>query len=86
MNLYNRERDTVIAHGASKFLKERLFEKSDPYKIHVCDICGNVSTTPTECKACDSDKISKCNFPYASKLLMQELQAMGIKMAIKVKK
>jgi len=46
----------------------------------------NVSTTPTECKACDSDKISKCNFPYASKLLMQELQAMGIKMAIKVKK
>lgn len=76
----------MISHGTSKFLKERLFEKSDPYQIYVCDVCGNISTTQNECKACDTDKISKCNLPYASKLLINELQAMNIKVSIKVKK
>ncbi len=86
MNWYNRERDCMISHGTSKFLKERLFEKSDPYQIYVCDLCGNIATTQTECRACDTDKITKCNFPYASKLLQMELQAMSIKFSLKVKK
>ena len=77
------ERDCIISHGAAEFLKERLFLKSDPYQIDVCDLCGNIATTNTECKACDTDKITKCNLPYASKLLINELQAMSIKISIK---
>ena len=84
--VYRMERDAMIAHGVSRFLKERLFEKSDPYQINICDSCGNISTTPTECKICETDKVSRCNLPYASKLLIQELNAMGIKTSIIVKK
>ena len=80
------ERDAIIAHGSSEFLKERLFKHSDPYQIYICDICGNIAKTTTECKVCDSDQISKTNLPYASKLLMQELMAMGIKINMSVKK
>jgi DNA-directed RNA polymerase II subunit RPB2 len=75
----------MIAHGVSRFLKERLFEKSDPYQIDVCNICGNLATTPTECRFCDSDQISRCNMPYASKLLQHLLNAMSIKTIIKIK-
>jgi hypothetical protein len=80
------ERDAIIAHGVSRFLKERLFDKSDPYQVTICDTCGCISTTPTECKRCETNMVSKCNLPYAAKLLLQELNAMNIKTSIKVKK
>ena len=76
----------MIAHGVSRFLKERLFEKSDPYTINICDNCGNIATSQTECKICNEDKISKVGMPYASKLLVQELMAMNIKIKFEVKK
>ena len=79
------ERDCMIAHGTSRFLKERLFDCSDPYQIIVCNKCGMITASKDECFACREDKVTSCNMPYAAKLLCQELMAMGIKVSIKPK-
>lgn len=73
------ERDCIMGHGASRFLKERLNDQSDPYTTTICKICGNFATSKIYCKACDSDKTAKVNLPYVSKLVIQELNAMLIK-------
>lgn len=77
------ERDCMIAHGNSAMLKERLFLVSDPFQISVCKKCGIMTTGTKECQICKGDQISSCNFPYASKLLHQELTAMGLKAVIR---
>jgi len=78
------ERDCMIAHGASQFLKERLFDVSDAYRIHICDKCGlfaiaNLKRTTFTCRRCqESSRVSQIHMPYAAKLLFQELMAMNI--------
>lgn len=79
------ERDCMIAHGASKFLQERLFEQSDKYSVTICRKCGNFATNTQECKACETDKVASVKLPYVSKLLIQELNAMMLKTEITAK-
>ena len=79
------ERDCMIAHGASQFLKERLFLQSDPYSVVVCNECGQITPKVNECTSCDCDEVTRVHLPFASKLLLQELGAMNIKTAIRVR-
>ena len=79
------ERDCMISHGAALFLKERLMEVSDKYRVHVCENCGlfaiaDVDQQTFKCKLCQAEpaKIVQVNIPYACKLLFQELMAMHI--------
>ena len=75
------ERDAMISHGTSMFLKERLCDESDPYRLPICSKCGNISTTYSKCEICNNKRRdTSCRWlPYISNLVLQELNAMCLK-------
>lgn len=76
------ERDAMISHGTTRFLKERLFDVSDPFQISLCKKCGIATNNTKECQSCKGNDIKYCNLAYASKLLTQELTALGLKVSM----
>ena len=88
------ERDVMLAHGMSKFCRERLYEVSDKYSVHVCKKCGMIASyndgiknrmytnsdfTIHLCKMCDNTtEFAQVDVPYSYKLLSQELQTINI--------
>ena len=90
------ERDAMIAHGCSLFLKERFVDTSDIYTTWVCSKCGLIAQKKKDIWICNScsklienqGEISYANkvvMPYAFKLLIQELMAINILPRIKTK-
>ncbi len=78
------EKDAMVAHGASKFNKERLLDASDQFKAQVCKKCGLIAAYNNKehihiCKTCNNTtEFSNVYLPYACKLLFQELITMNI--------
>ena len=87
------ERDVGISHGTSAVLHERMLLSSDAYEAPVCNKCGLIGGMVQEfgsiyCKCSEETKdntIRKVTMPYVTKLLFQELMAMGISPKINVK-
>jgi len=78
------ERDCMIAHGASRFTKDRIYDVSDKYVVYSCKQCGNIASYNDKthihiCKLCDNrTDFAKVNLPYSCKLLFQELMTMNV--------
>lgn len=78
------ERDAIVAHGASSFLKERMLDVSDNFRVFVCRKCGLLCTANPDknlykCNNCKNNAdITQVRIPYSMKLLMQELLTMGV--------
>jgi hypothetical protein len=78
------ERDAGISHGASSFVNERLMKASDGYRAIFCRTCGSFAINDGKldtykCRLCgDSGNFGRYTFPYALKLLIHYMGAMGI--------
>jgi DNA-directed RNA polymerase II subunit RPB2 len=72
------------AHGTMNFLKERFMECSDNYRMFICKKCWRPANVNPEkniyrCHNCSNKtNFSEIRVPFASKLLMQEIQSMSI--------
>ena len=51
MRVGEMERDGVIAHGCSYFLKESLMERGDKYKMAICNHTGTIAIYDSERKS-----------------------------------
>jgi DNA-directed RNA polymerase II subunit RPB2 len=93
LRLGEMERDVLISHGMALFLKERLMDLADDYRVYICDYCKMFSAfnlfdkTPWKkdfkevhyCKNCDNHySFTEIQNPFACKLLFQELYSMGM--------
>ena len=86
------EKDAIVAHGMSRFCRERLYDVADKYTTHVCRRCGLIACYNDSSQKNSKTDISihKCNtcnnttdfarveIPYAYKLLSQELQTINV--------
>jgi hypothetical protein len=77
------ERDTVLSHGISNFIKESMMERSDKFSWCICKRCGtlvafNMKENINLCRNCNNDDVAVIHTPYAFKLFIQELETMGI--------
>jgi DNA-directed RNA polymerase II subunit RPB2 len=77
------ERDVLLAYGVSQFAKESMMEKSDKFKWGVCRACGVIAKYAPKrgivgCLSCKSQNIAVVETPYSFKLLIQELEAIGL--------
>ena len=83
LRLGEMERDALLSHGLSRFLRERLFLQSDPFHIPICANCGIIVHHPQQpCSICLKKNISMIFIPYAAKLLFQLIQGLNIKVNI----
>ena len=87
------ERDVMLAHGMSRFCRERLYDVSDKYSVHVCKKCGMIaqyndgsangmmskfSFTVHKCSVCENTTdFAYVEIPYAFKLMAHELQTIN---------
>ena len=86
LRLGEMERDCFIGHGTSSFLKEKMLDCADNYRVFICKDCGMLANVNPDkniykCTYCkNATNIVQIRIPYAFKLLTQELYTMNVVM------
>lgn len=87
-----RERDSLLAHGAAYFLKERLTDLSDAIKTAVCGSCGCLAIPKSfeakvrcdncnvTCSTDEPGKFGQITIPYAYSLLRHLIAGLNIEL------
>lgn len=84
LRLGEMERDCFIGHGSALFLKEKMLDCADNYRVFICKDCGMIANVNPEkniykCTHCkNATDIVQIRIPYAFKLLTQELNTMNV--------
>jgi len=65
------ERDSILSHGSAEFLCESMMERSDKFRVQIDSNTGLINYKNMEERA-------TINMPYSMKLLLQEIETMGI--------
>ncbi|KNC48846.1 DNA-directed RNA polymerase [Thecamonas trahens ATCC 50062] len=92
------ERDSLIAHGTSFLLQDRLLKCSDAHTAFVCATCGSLAAVSSVQDAltgvispvctrttCKGGVVRELELPYVFRYLVAELGAMGIAMELDVR-
>lgn len=78
------EIECLWTHGTQQFLKERIMECSDNYRVFACRKCGMMGIVNPQkkiyrCNSCKNNlDFGEIRIPYSAKLLIQEIQTMSI--------
>jgi hypothetical protein len=84
LRLGEMERDCFIGHGSALFLKEKMLDCADNYRVFICKECGMIANVNPDkdiykCNHCkNATNIVQIRIPYAFKLLTQELYTMNV--------
>lgn len=88
LRLGEMERDSLISHGASNFLKESYTVRSDNYKCYICKMCGRIGVVNPQkniysCKFCNNNySFDEVRMPYCTKLFIQEMESQFVSMRL----
>ncbi|KAK2964272.1 putative DNA-directed RNA polymerase I subunit RPA2 [Blattamonas nauphoetae] len=98
IRLGEMERDSLLAHGVSFLLQDRLMHCSDETEAYMCQKCGSLvsvianprssaeqtSSLSRSCRACGTGEfVGKVRVPYVLLYLINELSCMNLKLIIK---
>lgn len=94
VRLGEMERDSIISHGASALLHDRLFECCDRYKTLICKSCNNLISSAIArcpksgekrefCRLCpDGGKVQTIEIPYIFRYFLVQLAAVNINIKV----
>ena len=93
------ERDSLLAHGVSFLLQDRLMNCSDYSQCHVCSYCGTIlspfartistfekTSSIITCQLCNAtDGIRSVAIPFVFRYLCTELVSMNVRLKLSIK-